>query len=158
MEIYSHNIELIIDASSINCPKRSARGENRKDDGTTTHNLGNSLKYPEVYSGKINISENINLFEAPIERKYSSQANFICPNLRRVWLNLDLQDIYVMHEFKQAGGHEDNEECCVRRRLHPLHFVGKVLFWLCVRGTGHSDNGVRVRVRKAGEAAFFQRS
>lgn len=66
MNIYSHNIELIIDTSSINCHKRSARGENRKDSGTTAHNLGNSLKYPEDYSGKINISENINLFEAPL--------------------------------------------------------------------------------------------
>lgn len=86
----SHKIELIIDTASINCHNLSARGENRKDSGTTDHNLGNSLKYPEVYSGKINIPENINLFEAPIERKYSSQANFIRLNLRRVWMNLDL--------------------------------------------------------------------
>lgn len=39
--------------------------ENRDSSGTLADNLGNSQKSLELYSGKINIAENIHLFEAP---------------------------------------------------------------------------------------------
>lgn len=62
----------VVDEFSINCYKSSAREENRDIGATLADNLGNSQKRLELYSGKINISENIHLFEALIERKWST--------------------------------------------------------------------------------------
>lgn len=57
---------------AINCYKSSAREENRDNSGTLADNLGNSQKCLELYSGKINISENIHLFGAHMQRKWST--------------------------------------------------------------------------------------
>lgn len=118
----------------MNSRKSSAREENRDNTGTLSDNLGNSWKFLELYSGKINISKNTHLFEAPWRGSGAPRLLYLSKSQKSL-VKFGRTLMWCMNT---------NSTCDIQGQWKLLRLKQALpfwRFWLFVRGTSPIDDG-----------------